>query len=123
MIWTDILPVERASHVREGSVAGCALSLVYSVCGRAVGVLLSLDRAPATYTRTITTGELLALARLNPEDEPPAAARPVISDLMLALAALRRDGMPLGTRDRIELGRVASALAHAAGLATQEARP
>lgn len=110
MTWTPIRLTERRSHIRETEVMGCALTLVYSSCDGVGGVLLSLDRAPATYTRSVTDTELAALARLNPEDEAPVDARPVLSDLMLALAALRRDAAPLGARERAEIGRVASAL-------------
>lgn len=131
--------IERIGHPRtllsEGTVAGCDLTLT-AAChpdGGAPHYLLSLDRDPHTYTRSLTAAELAALARLNPDDGVPQDARQIVADLTVFATIFAGDGeglliyqggkqvpnallRPFGIDDLRELGRVASALVAALGV-------
>ena len=125
--------IERIGHPRtllsEGTVAGCDLTLTAAdlADGGAPHYLLSLDRDPHTYTRSLTAAELAALARLNPDDPVLAEARSIVADIAAIATvfvgdweglALYRQGKfvpnmllrPIGTDGQIEIGRVAAAL-------------
>ena len=126
--------IASTSHVIEGTLAGCDLTIVYNApLGTAGAYILSLNRDPHSYCRSLTAAELAALARLNPDDGVPAAARQIVADLTVFATVLAGDweGLliyqggrqvpnalltPLGIDDLRELGRCASALVAALGV-------
>lgn len=80
------------STIRTGELRGCELTLLQlrPLFDHPGGYLLQLDRHPATYTRALTGAELVALARLNPDDGLPTH-KPVLgllADVTLALETL-----------------------------------
>lgn len=114
-----------------GEVRGCFITLLTTpLPDAAMGHMIILDRAPATYNRSLTPADVAALAQLNPDDGVPEGALRVLCDLNLAIASLTgeweagrplaRDGQasfemaaifrPLLGDELSELGRVASQL-------------
>lgn len=80
------------STICAATLRGCELTLIHlrPLAGHDASCLLQLDRANQTYTRSLTGAELLALARLNPDDGLPTH-KPVLgllADLTLALETL-----------------------------------
>ena len=75
------------STITAGTLRGCKLTLIHlrPLAPGGAACLLQLDRAHQTYSRNLTGAELLALARLNPDDGMPDALLPLMSDLTLAL--------------------------------------
>jgi hypothetical protein len=95
----EIVRQQTPSLRREATLRGCAL-LILHLPGLAgsQAYLPQLDLTPHTYSRTLAEAELLALARLNPDDSPARAAHQVIVDLAVALELLREggwEGLPL----------------------------
>lgn len=128
--------------IRTTTLRGCELALLHlpPLAGTAAAsCLLQLDRAPHTWTLTLTGAELAGLARLNPDDGPPrhTPVLGILADLALALELFRPDGWeglriadprtgriipnavitPLSGDDLATLGRLASELLAAAGVA------
>lgn len=76
-----------------GEVRGCLVTLLTTTLpGSEASHMLTLDRVPATYCRSITPVELAALAQTNPDDGIPVAALNCVCDLTMALATLSGTG-------------------------------
>lgn len=75
------------STIVEATLRGCDLALIHlhPLASGGAACLLQLDRAHQIYSRNLTGAELLALARLNPDDGMPDALLPLLADLTLAL--------------------------------------
>lgn len=83
---------DEATTIIESELRGCTVAMIATAAPAGdVGYILHLDRAPQTYCRSLTRGEVATLARINPDDGVPDEALNLLCDLALALAVVTGD--------------------------------